>query len=64
MTIGLKFDWLSDAKLILTDALISEMLRQKKVAEPGEGQFDEIEEIDGPDNDGDEDEEPTPETKH
>jgi ribosome maturation factor RimP len=64
LTIGLKFDWLSDAKLILTDALISEMLRQKKVAEPGEGQFDEIEEIDGPDNDGDEDEEPTPETKH
>lgn len=29
-TIGLKFDWLSDAKLILTDDLISEMLRQRK----------------------------------
>jgi len=26
VTIGLKFDWLSDAKLILTDALISEMV--------------------------------------
>jgi ribosome maturation factor RimP len=51
VTIGLKFDWLSDAKLILTDALISEMLRQKKVAEPAEGQFDEIEEIDGEDDD-------------
>lgn len=57
VTIGLKFDWLSDAKLILTDALIAEMLRQKKVAEPAEGQFDEIEETDG-------DEEPAPETKH
>ena len=45
--------------LILSDALITEMLRQKKVAEPTDGQFDEIEEIDG-----DEDEDPTPETKH
>jgi ribosome maturation factor RimP len=27
--IGLQFDWLSDAKLILTDDLITEMLRQK-----------------------------------
>ncbi|OYW51880.1 MAG: ribosome maturation factor RimP [Rhodobacterales bacterium 32-66-7] len=59
VTIGLKFDWLSDAKLILTDALISEMLRQKKVSEPAEGEFDEIEEIDGEEGD-----EPTPETKH
>ncbi|MES2916621.1 MAG: ribosome maturation factor RimP [Pseudomonadota bacterium] len=63
LTIGLKFDWLSDAKLILTDELISEMLRQKKVAEPTDGQFDEIEEIDG-DEDGDESHGPTPETKH
>ncbi|PIE14220.1 MAG: ribosome maturation factor RimP [Rhodobacterales bacterium] len=31
-TIGLKFDWLSDAKLVLTDDLISEMLRQRKAA--------------------------------
>lgn len=59
VTIGLQFDWLSDAKLILTDELITEMLRQKKVAEPTEGQFDEIEE-----SDGDEDDEPAPETKH
>ena len=65
VTIGLKFDWLSDAKLILTEELISEMLRQKKVQEPEEGQFDEIEEIDGiEDSDGDEDADPTPETKH
>jgi ribosome maturation factor RimP len=35
------------------------MLRQKKVSEPTEGQFDEIEEIDG-----DEDDAPAPETKH
>jgi len=59
VTIGLKFDWLSDAKLILTEELISEMLRQKKVSEPAEGEFDEIEETDG-----DEDDTPTPETKH
>ena len=32
VTIGLRFDWLSDAKLILTDELITEMLRQRKAA--------------------------------
>ncbi|ALG88905.1 MULTISPECIES: ribosome maturation factor RimP [Actibacterium] len=43
-TIGLKFDWLSDAKLVLTDELIREMLRQRKAAGiVDEGQFDEIE---------------------
>ena len=31
-TIGLKFDWLSDAKLVLTDELIAEMLRQRKTS--------------------------------
>ncbi|MGR3655302.1 ribosome maturation factor RimP [Paracoccus sp. (in: a-proteobacteria)] len=31
-TIGLNFDWLSDAKLVLTNELIREMLRQKKEA--------------------------------
>jgi ribosome maturation factor RimP len=36
-TIGLNFDWLSDAKLVLTDELIREALRQKTDA----GQFDE-----------------------
>ncbi|MGQ0565491.1 MAG: ribosome maturation factor RimP [Gemmobacter sp.] len=56
VTIGLRFDWLSDAKLILTEELIAEMLRQKKVAEPEPGQFDEIDETE----DGDETEaEPT-----
>lgn len=44
-TIGLKFDWLADAKLILTDELIAEMLRQKKATGAvDETAFDEIEE--------------------
>ena len=43
-TIGLKFDWLSDAKLVLTEDLIREMLRQKKAAGiVDESKFDEIE---------------------
>ena len=43
-TIGLRFDWLSDAKLILTDDLIKEMLRQRKAAGAiNEDQFDKIE---------------------
>lgn len=57
--IGLQFDWLSDAKLILTDELITEMLRQKKASGViDESQFDEIDETEG-------DEDDTPEdTKH
>lgn len=44
LTIGLQFDWLSDAKLVLTDDLIAEMLRQKKATESiDETQFDDIE---------------------
>ncbi|MAC81029.1 MAG: ribosome maturation factor RimP [Rhodobacteraceae bacterium] len=49
MTIGLQFDWLSDAKLVLTDELIKEMLRQRKAAGVlnedvlNEDAFDEIE---------------------
>lgn len=59
LTIGLRFDWLSDAKLILTDELIAEMLRQKKASSNfDDSQFDEIEESDG------EDEDPAEETKH
>lgn len=43
-TVGLKFDWLSDAKLVLTDELITEMLRQRKAAGAiDETKFDEIE---------------------
>ncbi len=52
IVIGLQFDWLSDAKLILTDELISEMLRQKKASGViDESQFDEIEETEGDDED-------------
>ncbi len=59
VTIGLQFEWLSDAKLILTEDLIAEMLRQKKVStELDESKFDEIEVTDG-----DEDDAPEP-TKH
>lgn len=41
--IGLQFDWLTDAKLVLTDELIDEMLRQRKDAGiVDESKFDEI----------------------
>lgn len=51
-TIGLKFDWLSDAKLVLTDDLIRDVLRGRKDAgQIDETQFDEIETIiDGEEN--------------
>ena len=43
-TIGLKFDWLSDAKLILTDTLIADVLKARKDAGIiDEGAFDDIE---------------------
>lgn len=60
-TIGLQFDWLSDAKLLLTDDLIAEMLRQRTEAGTfNEADFDEIET-----SEGDEAEEPeTPDTRH
>lgn len=49
-TIGLKFDWLSDAKLVLTDDLIKEMLRQRKNAGAlNEDHFDEVIETEGSD---------------
>ena len=49
VTVGLQFEWLADAKLILTDELITEMLRQRKAAGTlnedtlNEQEFDEIE---------------------
>jgi ribosome maturation factor RimP len=50
--IGLQFDWLSDAKLILTDDLITEMLRQKKVSGAfDESDFDEVQESEGDEDD-------------
>lgn len=43
-TVGLQFDWLSDAKLVLTDELIRDMLRERKAAGTlNEDQFDDIE---------------------
>ncbi|PVH28399.1 ribosome maturation factor RimP [Pararhodobacter oceanensis] len=44
VTIGLQFDWLSDAKLILTDELIAETLRSRKsTGDVNESDFDDIE---------------------
>ena len=46
LTIGLKFEWLSDAKLVLTDDLIRETLRGRKDAgQIDEAQFDAVERI-------------------
>ncbi len=45
-TIGLEFDWISDAKLVLTDELIRDVLRSRKDAGAvNEKDFDEIETI-------------------
>jgi ribosome maturation factor RimP len=43
-TVGLHFDWLADAKLVLTDELIKEMLKARKAdSNLDESQFDDIE---------------------
>ena len=42
-TIGLQFDWLADAKLVLTDELIAEALKSRKATGFNEDDFDEIE---------------------
>ena len=43
-TIGLEFDWLAEAKLVLTDELVKEMLKQKKINQNfDDTEFDEIE---------------------
>ncbi|SDX83113.1 ribosome maturation factor RimP [Citreimonas salinaria] len=46
-TIGLQFDWLADAKLVMTDELVREMLRARKTAAVEDGTYDEIQ-ADGP----------------
>jgi len=53
VVIGLKFEWLEGAKLILTDDLIRDVLRARKDAgQVDETQFDEIETVlDGEDED-------------
>ena len=57
--VGLKFDWLSDAKLLLTDELIAESLRARKRAglagEIDEAAFDDIETEDDTQDDDPED---------
>jgi ribosome maturation factor RimP len=51
-TIGLKFDWLADAKLVLTDELISASLkRSKRPFRPED--YDEVNEVSGDEADGD-----------
>jgi ribosome maturation factor RimP len=42
-TVGLEFDWLTDAKLVLTDALIAESLAARKEQGFDETEFDDIE---------------------
>ncbi len=45
-TVGLKFDWLTDAKLVLTDELIRDVLKSRKDAGAiDETQFDEVQQI-------------------
>lgn len=45
-TIGLQFDWLSDAKLVLTEDLIRDVLRTRKDAgQIDESQFDAVETV-------------------
>ena len=45
-TVGLQFDWLSDAKLVLTDDLIRDVLRARKdKGEIDASQFDDVETI-------------------
>ena len=52
VTIGLDFDWLSEAKLVLTDDLIRQVLNQRKdMGQIDETQFDEIQEITGSEED-------------
>ncbi|EAQ04013.1 hypothetical protein OB2597_12236 [Pseudooceanicola batsensis HTCC2597] len=51
-TVGLHFDWLADAKLVLTDELIKEMLKARKDAgQLDESQFDDIETEEGSEED-------------
>jgi ribosome maturation factor RimP len=49
VTVGLQFDWLADAKLVLTDDLIKEMLKARKAGSMDNTKFDEVIEASGPD---------------
>ncbi len=51
VTIGLKFDWLAEAKLVLTDELIRDMLRARKAGPVDARKFDDVETEDGSEED-------------
>lgn len=51
VTIGLEFDWLADAKLVLTDDLVRAMLRARKAAQVDDTKFDTVEDADSPEAD-------------
>lgn len=50
-TVGLDFDWLSDAKLVLTDDMLREIAKERKAKPLDEDQFDEIMAEDRPQED-------------
>lgn len=52
--VGLRFDWLADAKLVLTDDLIRASLKARKTAFD-EAEFDDVELDEGADEDAEED---------
>ena len=70
VTIGLNFEWLSDAKLLLTDDLIAEMLRQRKEsgafdgADIDEDGFDGLETEDHDETEDDDGEDAPAPTRH
>lgn len=65
ITIGLKFEWLSDAKLVLTDELIRDVLRGRKDAGLiDQEQFDEVQTIIDGEDDSDEAAPAASEEKH
>lgn len=47
-TLGLRFDWLADAKLVMTDELVRAMLKARKAQAVDDTKYDAIE-ADGPD---------------
>jgi len=56
VTIGLRFEWLSDARLVLSDALVAEMLRQRRGSATIGGAADEEDDEDGESEDDDQSE--------
>jgi ribosome maturation factor RimP len=65
LTIGLRFDWLADAKLILTDELIRETLRGRRDAgQIDEAQFDAVETVIEGEDEAEAPAAPAPEEKH